>query len=428
LTNKQLILYFLGEAIYNLFFHPIANVPGPFFGRISNIPYTRWFWDGYFHRIGLNLHAKYGPVVRVAPNLLSFDTETSYREIYCYMGGRTPFIKGGYYTALDRGKFPSIVSTIDPAEHSRMRKLISHAFSARSLGEQEELVHNHVDQLVTQLQKTSQEGDDIMKWFNYTTFDIIGDLGFGESFGCLEKDNYHFWVKNVLATTRILAHLGALSRFPFRKLLNMCFLPAGSVKGSLEHLKHTREKVMRRINSKSQRPDFFTRILEAKEAQNITIDELQSHSSSFIVAGSETTATALSAAVYYILKNPDTYHKLVQEVRSSFAKYDDITGHAADRLPYLRAVIQEGFRLFPPAPNGFPRTCSGVGETVDGVYVPKGVEVFTHTFSAFHNPKNFKNPEEFLPERWLDGEKYASDRKGALQPFSLGPRACIGRK
>lgn len=91
------------------------------------------------------------------------------------------------------------------------------------------------------------------------------------------------------------------------------------------------------------------------------------------VAGSETTATFLSGTSFYLCRNPATYKKLVDEIRGAFNSYDEITGLATERLPYLKAVIDEGLRIYPPVPMGMPRVSPG--ETIDGKYVPEGVSL-----------------------------------------------------
>lgn len=89
------------------------------------------------------------------------------------------------------------------------------------------------------------------------------------------------------------------------------------------------------------------------------------------IAGSETTATVLSGLSYFLLHSPAKYQRLVEEIRSSFTDYNDINGITTDRLPYVKAVIEEGLRAYPVVPFGLPRVSPG--ETVDGVFVPEGV-------------------------------------------------------
>lgn len=120
----------------------------------------------------------------MAPNELSFNTLGSWKDIYGSRKGHQPFIKSKFY---DGGNFASeahsIVSERDPAEHSKMRKYLSQAFSDRSLKEQEYLVAEVVDHFIEQIGKHGSEGLDLVMWFNLATFDIIGSLAFGETFG-----------------------------------------------------------------------------------------------------------------------------------------------------------------------------------------------------------------------------------------------------
>ena len=84
------------------------------------------------------------------------------------------------------GQACTLVSVSDTGHHAKMRKTLSHGFSASALASQEYLVHQHVNLLISQLRKRNGTEVDAVKWYNFTTFDIIGELSFGESFGCLE--------------------------------------------------------------------------------------------------------------------------------------------------------------------------------------------------------------------------------------------------
>jgi cytochrome P450 len=81
-------------------------------------------------------------------------------------------------------------------------------------------------------------------------------------------------------------------------------------------------------------------------------------------------------------------------------------------------------------PTGLLRTVPAGGDFIDGQWVAGGTSVSVGSFAAAHNPVNFVNCDDFIPERWLDEgkERYAKDIKKAMQPFSLGPRGCIGKQ
>jgi cytochrome P450 len=144
-----------------------------------------------------------------------------------------------------------------------------------------------------------------------------------------------------------------------------------------------------------------------------------------VLAGSETTATFLASATYLLLQHPETLVKLENEIRSAFSSKQDITKESTCKLQYLYGVIEEGLRLFPPAPFGLPRVCPP-GAVIGGCAIPTGTIVSVDSFAMSHDARNFGNPDEFRPERWIgDG---TGDYLDASRPFSIGPRACLGIK
>ncbi len=129
----------------------------------------------------------------------------------------------------------------------------------------------------------------------------------------------------------------------------------------------------RRIMRKTDRRDFLTRMIEDRDPKVVTDRQIAAHASDLVIGGSDTTATGLSCIVYHILKSPSIKHRLTVEVRSAFESYADITYLSTASLPYLRAVILEGLRIYPPAPFGPPRVVPEGGDTVDGHFLPQGV-------------------------------------------------------
>jgi len=132
--------------------------------------------------------------------------------------------------------------------------------------------------------------------------------------------------------------------------------------------------------------------------------------------------------VYYLCKHPAIKEKLINEIRAAFTADDDITFAKSVRLPYLNAVIEESLRIYPPFVTSLARLSPPGGDTVDGHFVPENTTVACHHYAAYHSPSNFASPEEFIPERWLGNDpRFSQDQRDTLQPFSLGPRNCIGK-
>ena len=147
-----------------------------------------------------------------------------------------------------------------------------------------------------------------------------------------------------------------------------------------------------------------------------------------IIGGSETTATLLSGATYYLLSNPAKLAQLTEEVRSTFNSEEEITINSVSRLNYMLACLNEALRMYPPVPIGLPRIVPTGGARIAGHYIPENTTVAIHHWATYHVEQNFSRPFEFHPERFLDDPKFADDRLDALQPFSVGGRNCLGRK
>lgn len=417
------VLYLLCEAIYNIWFHPLAKYPGPLLARTSKIWLSYHTLNSRWPFKVKEMHDKYGPIVRTAPNILSFNTASSWKQIYGHVGGRKQFLKAPAY---DVDAHTHLVSERDPIRHGKMRRILAHAFSAKALTEQEPYVHEYVDSLIEKINENATEkpkGENMVPWYNYCTFDIIGDLAFGEPFGSLQIGSYHFWVSTILDNIKAGLVLQVAGRWPLLRKYRKRIFPQKIIGARTRHLQYTSDAVEKRLATKTDRKDFMGMLFEQSEARELPRETIKMNASLLVVAGSETTATFLSGVSYYLCREKDAYRKLAEEVRGTFSSYDEITGHATDRLPYLKAVIDEGLRIYPPVPVGMPRVSPG--ETVDGEYLPEGTECYTTSWAATKNEKNFHDPYKFKPERWLDPE--CKDKKEASQPFMLGSRVCLGR-
>jgi cytochrome P450 len=91
------------------------------------------------------------------------------------------------------------------------------------------------------------------------------------------------------------------------------------------------------------------------------------------IAGSETTATCLATAIYYVSRHPHILEALQEEIRSAFRSYEEINGQSTSSLKYLHAVCLEALRIFPPLALGLPRLVPKGGEMIDGHFVPENV-------------------------------------------------------
>jgi cytochrome P450 len=137
------------------------------------------------------------------------------------------------------------------------------------------------------------------------------------------------------------------------------------------HIKLTTEKLNRRLENKEGRKDFMEQL--SKGEPGLSFNELLANAGTLIVAGSETTATAMAGLTYFLLLNPEKLQKVVQEIRSAFASEDEISMATINCLSYLGVCIDEALRLYPPVGFGVPRRVPGHGMMLNGKWVPGNV-------------------------------------------------------
>ncbi|KAL9122895.1 MAG: hypothetical protein Q9187_000546 [Circinaria calcarea] len=376
------------------------------------------------------LHEQYGDAVRIAPTSLLFNTAQAWKDIYGHRPGKGQLPKDrDFYFAQKEG--PSIFISND-ADHSRMRRLLSHSFSERALQEQAPLINKYLDLLISQLRQRVEgcaAGKvDIVMWYNCTTFDIIGDLAFGQPFGSLEKGEYHFWIRNIFKAVKMTQMMRISNAFPVIRVYKsaMAQLYPGSSEARAKHAKYSVEATDKRLAMKTQRKDFMSYILRFNDEKGMSVAEIRQTSKVLVLAGSETTATLLSGATFYLCQNRSSLEIVTREVRDTYKSETEITLNSIAKLPYLNAVLEESLRLYPPVPSTLPRRTLPSGDTIGGYAVPGDISVGVNQWAANHTSQNFLEPEQFIPERWLDDAKYKEDKRAVLQPFSLGPRGCLG--
>lgn len=168
-------------------------------------------------------------------------------------------------------------------------------------------------------------------------------------------------------------------------------------------------------------------ILKHNDEKGMTRREIMKTSGLIIIAGSETSATLLSGAFFYLLKNPDWYRKLQKEIVDSFQDESKMTFASLSHLKVLNAVVQETFRMYPPVPTTLPRRTAQAGAMVCGKFIPPNTSIGIAQWPAYRSSKNFKDPNLFAPERFLGDPKYKEDTSSVIRPFSVGQRNCIGQ-
>ncbi|TLS22254.1 uncharacterized protein PpBr36_10073 [Pyricularia pennisetigena] len=453
------VLYLVGIVIYRLWFHPLAKFPGPVWLAISDFPYLYMAnYRGVFAHRALDLHRRYGRTVRIAPNRLMIDGSVGWNDIFAHRpgGDATEFRKSpGTFSSPDG---TSLINATTREDHRRQRRALAHAFSEAAMAEQEGLIMHYVDLFICRLSEASQGGSrpvDMMSWLNFLTFDIIGDLSFGESFGSLERGGYHFWVSNIFLAAKGLSRRRFFRQAGLSRLASLD--PEQTVSRLEENNKYSHDKASARIELGEEplapswdspldaqgrpvmkpRRDFMSYMMrKTGSGDGLSRQEMLYNAATLILAGSETTGTNLSTLFFELClpRNRAVRDAVVAEVRTKFKREADVNFKAvqASQLPLLHACIEESLRIHPPFAEQPPRVSPGA--VVDGQFVPKGTIVTIYQNATYHNPDNFVDPDSFRPQRFLppthpmhDARLAAGSNMAAFKPFSYGPRDCLGK-
>lgn len=340
---------------------------------------------GSFHKGLKYCHDNYGEAVRIAPDEVSFISgETAWQDIYGFRSGKHaknvgPYLKDRKWFAPGHNGVYSLIAA-DDQNHPRQRKMMSFAFSDRALREQEVVIQRYVDNLVEQLKTKGQNGQkalNLVDWYNFTTFDIIADLAFGDNLDCLLKPDYHWLVHIADKATQAIPKMLVKKMYPivewYERFFSSREAMQKSVGARVKFYGFCKDMVEKRLTQDTNRPDVWTNIIRNEGDKGMSKPEMFSNAGVLMIAGSETTASVLATATFIVLKHPAEGQKLIEDIRQAFKSYDDISLDAVNRMPYLDAFIKESMRYHPAVPAGFPRIVPPGGDIISGHYVAAGV-------------------------------------------------------
>lgn len=363
--------------IYNLYFHPLCSIPGPQLWIAFPIFRKYLMVRGKSDFRIRDLHEKYGEVMRVSPNEVYFLNPQAWKDIYGH--GHAEFPK--YYPEGVRID-PRKLLSANPRDHFRLRRAMLPAFSDKALSQQEPLIRTYVDLLIKRLQEVAdtRSHTDIVRWYNFTTFDLIADLAYGESLHGLETGQSNKIEKSLvimpiidlIGTSKMVEKVVLLLLGPLlRKAEN-------AHQASVEKLARTRLTAPKQPD----RGDFMDYFLRSRgQAHQLTDEDIIVNSDLIMDAGSEPTATLLSGLTYWLLKTPHALQRVTREVRDAFNTDEEMTFlETRSKLPYLLACLEEGLRVFPPIPLTLSRSVPGEAPMeVCGLMIPPNV---SHTIQT----------------------------------------------
>lgn len=445
--------------VRNRYHNGLNKYPGPFLASLTDL----WrFWDVYGRRPDIThqkLHAKYGSVVRLGPNTLSFSDPKALKAIY---GLNKGFVKSDFYivqqSVANGIRLPSLFSTTDNDFHAQFRRCVNGAFAMSALVQYEPFVDNTTKLFLNQTEKLwagNSQGCDMGRWMQFYAFDVIGEITYSKRHGFVERNED---IDGIIAyLTWLFNYVAPIGQMPWLDLLflkNPIYLKLsqwGFVDATFPVARFARERMAERIptllttmkggstadrkfeappdekealdlekstttteGSGVKSPDLLSKFLAAQEARPefMTDTLVQTMAVSMAFAGSETTAITLNAIFYYLLRTPRAMARLRAELDDAaragmFSDYETglVDWHEAQRLPYLDACVKEAFRVHPAAGLPMERIVPPGGCEIAGRHVPGGTIVGVSAWVVHQSRDVFgDDAAEYRPERWLVDE------------------------
>ncbi|XP_023001248.1 cytochrome P450 71A1-like [Cucurbita maxima] len=188
-------------------------------------------------------------------------------------------------------------------------------------------------------------------------------------------------------------------------------------------------KTKKRDDFQGDREDFVDILLQVQQKDDLgfefTRESLKSVLEDMFIAGTDTTASVLEWAIAELARNPTVMKKAQQEIREVVGKKLKIDSDDIVKMEYLRSVIKESLRVHPPAPLLLPRETSEMVK-LGGYCIPSKTRVFFNVWAIQRDPKIWENPEEFIPERFMNNPVDFKGQGCHFLPFGGGRRICPG--
>lgn len=342
----------------------------------------------------------------------------------------------------------NLFSTRDEQFHRDQKRPVANAYSMTSLLELEPAVDSCTEIFRSQLQNFADKKRpiDLGTWLQYYAFDVVGEFTFARKLGFLQEgcdvDDMMSGIQGILTYASLCGQVPEAHKLLLGNPLMPILMP------SMESWNKVLQFTLKQVNSRAslkrdgelekgdmeKGKDMLSRwmTIHYSDPEKMSTRDVIVHLSTNVFAGSDTTAIALRAIIYFLLRNPKTMVRAVEEIDeadklgrlSDPISYKESTSH----LPYLGAAIKEAMRLHPSVGFILERHVPEGGIMVCDKYIPAGTTVGINAWVLHHDQKVFSDPEAFLPERWLEStSEKLKEMEQSFFAFGAGSRTCVGK-
>ncbi|KAH0435755.1 cytochrome P450 [Colletotrichum camelliae] len=450
---QKFIAIFVFVAVLISFLHStltstlhLRDFSGPWWAAYSRFWLSKTLASTNSAQVFVDTNKKYGSISRIGPNHLVTDDPELTRTILA-VGSK--WRRGPWFDAIRIDpRVPNIVSERDIRKHNAMRRRMSAGYAGKDIEGLEDVVDERITEFINSIDKNwlSAPGKtrlfDIARRVQFFTIDTITHVCFGKPMGFVESDtDMHNFIATIETQLPIVQHfsvflsLNTVLRWAAKvPSLRRLVVPSPADKSGIGVVMGLSRKVIddRLSENEAQKHDMLGSFMK----RGLTPDQAEMEISISLVAGSDTTATAIRATLLAVISTPTVYQRLVREITTAEREgriSSPVCNAEAQSLPYLQAVIREGLRRFPPITQLREREAPPEGmELPDGRRIPGGTFVGLNAWGTQLHPVFGDDPHVFRPERWLqesyddDGAQLAAMAKVQELVFGHGMTRCLG--
>ncbi|KPI39733.1 Pisatin demethylase [Cyphellophora attinorum] len=413
-----------------------ANFVFALFGAVIVRALLKNTYNGHTELDHIALHQKYGPVVRTAPNEVSFASPNAAKDIFAVGKG---FHKTWFYSVFPPKHAPDIFTEVREWKHAQMKRFAVTPYSLAQMSKRNPQIEATIMTLMGNLTKYAggKQNCNLGNLLHYFAFDVLGEVAFSRRFGFLEQEvDVEGSIKNIDDVQWYDGIVGQIPEFDilFRNNPIRPYLPFWKP----EPTTMTRiavEELEKRKQADgtydSTGIDLLAELLRNHEGNKdkFSINDVFSIAHGAIFAGSDSTASTMQSFFYCVLNNPAVYKKLQKEIDDAQAagELSEIIQYPeAMKLEWFQACLKEAMRIRPAVGLGIYRVIPPEGAKIDGQFYPGGTEVAVNGW-VLHRAKDVfgEDVETYRPERWFEGD--AKLMNSHMYQFGGGSHLCIGR-
>ncbi|KAH7965927.1 hypothetical protein HPB49_012200 [Dermacentor silvarum] len=345
--------------------------------------------------------------------------------------------------ALDKEPMTSSVFFVTGAEWRKVRSIMNLGFTAAKVKLYSRIVNKCADVFVDLLGELCSKSK-VAEMYGLTqslALDIITKAALAWEIDCQRdsKDPFLTWMRKVFEQADKTA-LESSFAFPALRPLFLLFYPLSSFARCMKKMMDDVDKIteQRRAGKRPRSDDMIQMILDAQDnakngshatGQKVkTLEDrhVSSNAVVLLIAGFDTTASALAFLMHLIAKHPEEQTKILNELDERFPGVQELSFEQLHELERLDMVVNEALRLYPPVPLMVARRCIQ-DTTVLGHFIPAGVNIIAPAWYVHRDPELWKDPEKFRPDRFSE-EESKKRHSAAYFPFGLGQRTCLGKR